>query len=141
MKCPRVFLKKTKEKMDRDIGFDEELLSAKMAKLRRRQRLEYQDLLEYYDSHLSLTSLTCIAYLVEQKKCFPPHVYIGIDSKTSAYLQKLKKDTAVFSREMGYVVGNTRMVIINSQSLGYHMLKVCDDQVWVEIATRSRDII
>lgn len=35
------------EKMDRDI--DEELLSAKMAKLRRRQRLEYQDLLEYYD--------------------------------------------------------------------------------------------
>ena len=60
------------------------------------------------------------------------------------YLQKLKKDTAVFSRETGYVVGNTRMVIEKPKSLGYHMLshaKVCDDQVWVEITTRNGDII
>ena len=48
-----MFLWITKEKMDRDIGFDEdELLSAK---LRRRRRFEDQDLLEYYDSHLSWT--------------------------------------------------------------------------------------
>ena len=60
------------------------------------------------------------------------------------YLQKLKKDTAVFSRETGYVVGSTRMVIEKPKSLGYHMLshaKVCDDQVWVEITTRNGDII
>lgn len=113
MKCPRVFLKKkNKEQMNRDIGFDEELLSAKMAKLRRRQRLEYQDLLEYYDSHLSLT-----------KEMFSAACVYRYWFKNLAYLQKLKKDTAVFSREMGYVVGNTRLVIINSQSLGYHMLK------------------
>jgi hypothetical protein len=98
--------------MNRDIGFDEELLSAKMAKLRRRQRLEYQDLLEYYDSHLSLT-----------KEMFSAACVYRYWFKNLAYLQKLKKDTAVFSREMGYVVGNTRLVIINSQSLGYHMLK------------------
>ena len=32
-----------------------------------------------------------IAYLVEQKKCFPPHVYIGIDSKTSLTCTNLKR--------------------------------------------------
>ena len=110
-----VFEKKAKEKMDRDIGFDEELLSAKMAKRRRRQRLEYQDLLEYYDSHLSLTSLTCIAYLVEQKKCFPPHVYISIDSKTSLTCKNWTRRRLARERKSRFQAALSMVVVKNSR--------------------------
>ena len=124
--------------MDRDI--DEELLSAKMAKLRRRQRLEYQDLLEYYDSHLSLTCIAALHILWNKRNVFHRMCISVLIQKPRLPAKTEKGYCSLLTRNglccWQYSHGDYKFPVS-----GLSHAKVCDDQVWVEITTRSRDII